>query len=163
MSEEAFKIKDLETANWAFKKLKENEDEINKNKEFADNEINKIMKWLEQENKTYEDSIRYFKGLLTEYYLQLRQDDPEAKLSTPNGRVTSRKRQPKFTFDENETFKYLEKTRPDLIKTEQKFNKTEVKKILSVTDDYKVVDENGELVNFVTVLPQGDSITIKSE
>lgn len=158
-----FKITDLETANWAFKKLKENEEVIARNKEFTDNEIDKIMQWLEEENKNYEDSINYFQGLLTEYYRELRASDPKAKLSTPYGKVTSRKRQPKFTFDDNETLKYLEKSKPELIATEKKFNKTQVKKILNVTDDNQVVDENGELVNFVIAESQDDSITIKTE
>lgn len=158
-----FKITDLETANWAFKKLKENEEDIARNKEFADNEIDKVMRWLENENRSYEDSIEYFNSLLTEYYRELRTNDPKAKLSTPNGKVTSRRRQPKFTFDEDETFKYLEKEKPELIQTEQKFNKTQVKKLLSVTDDNHVVDENGELVNFVIAEPQDDSITVKTD
>jgi len=161
--DEPFKISNLDEANWAFRKLKENKQAVDQNTELVDNEKQRLDMWLENENKAYEDSINYFEGILIEYYKELRAKDDKAKLSTPHGKVTSRKKQPKYTFDDGETFKYLEREKPELIQTEQKFNKTQVKKLLSVTDDYHVVDENGELVNFVIAEPQEDSITIKTE
>lgn len=160
---EPFKITDLETANWAFKKIKENEEVIEKNEQFAANEKEKIDHWLVSENKSYENNIDYFGGLLKEYYTKLRQADPQAKLSTPHGKVTSRKRQPKYIFDDNKVLDYLEKEKPELITISKKYNKTEIKKILNLTEDFVPVDENGEIVDFVNVQPQEESINIKTE
>lgn len=160
---ERFRITDLETANWAFKKIKENEEIIERNDTFAASEKEKIDQWLESENKSNKESIEFFEGLLTEYYMELKEEDPKARLSTPYGKVTSRKRQPKYTFDDNKVLDYLEKENPELITISKKYNKTEMKKILNVTDDFRAVDENGEIVDFVLIQPQSDSITIKTD
>lgn len=160
---ERFKITDLETANWAFKKIKENEEVIEQNEQFATNEKEKIDRWLESENATHKESINFFEGLLTEYYMELKQEDPKAKISTPYGKVTSRKRQPKYIFDDNKVLDYLEKENPDLITISKKYNKNEIKKILNLTDDYQPVDENGQLVDFVLVQPQDENIIIKTD
>lgn len=158
-----FKINDLETASWAFRKIKENEEAIEKNEQFANNEKEKIDHWLNQENERYHQSVEYFEAILTEYYRELRQEDPKARLSTPYGKVTSRKRQPKYIFDDNKVLDYLENEKPDLITVTKKYNKTEVKKILNLTDDYQPVDDNGEIVDFVLVQPQEESITVKTD
>lgn len=161
--QEGFKIDSLAKASWAFRKVKENEEAIEEIENLAGYEKSKIDEWVKSESKKHKDDIRHFKIMLIEYYKTLKEEDPKAKLSTPNGKVTSRKRQPKYEFDEDRTLDYLKENKPELVEVKEKFNKTDVKKELTVTDDYQVVDENGEILDFVKATPQTDSYTIKTE
>ena len=84
-----FKLHDLDSCNWAFRKLsaiKVKEDKIN---ELSKNEIERINKWKEEELKKTEDNKAFFEGLLTEYFIIQKQVDPKFKISTPFGKVTS--------------------------------------------------------------------------
>ena len=160
---ERFKITDLDTANWGFKKINALNARITEKKQLAEAEIERINSWLESETKADQQSIEYFEHILVEYYQELRADDPKAKLSTPYGKVTSRKKQPSWEFDDAATLEYFKANKPELIEVKESFNKTQAKKVFKPVLDAtgSVVDENGEIVGFVKAVPQGDSFSVK--
>lgn len=161
---EAFAINDLETAHWAFKKIAALNSKIKEKEDLATAEVERIKQWLTDETKSDNESISYFESLLVQYYQAERSKDAKFKLSTPHGKVTSRKRQPAWTFDDDATIAYLEANNPDNVEIKKTFNKTEIKKMFKVADDKgTVVDENGEVVPFVSAVPQGDSYTVKAD
>lgn len=157
---EPFKIDDLSTANWAMSKINELEKTIEEKQEFANLEKQKIDEWLENEEKEPKRSIEYFQGLLTMYLMALRQSDPKAKISVPNGTVSTRKKQDKWQWDDEKAIHFFEEEYPDLVQIEKKFNKSDAKKTFKNVGG-KVVDENGQLVEFITVEPQGETIVFK--
>lgn len=163
--ENRFKVTDLDTANWAFKKINALNARISEKKKLAQEEIERINAWLESENKTDQQSIEYFEHLLVEYYQELRAADPKAKLSTPYGKVTSRKKQPSWEFDDTAALEYFKSNKPELIEVKESFNKTQAKKVFTpvLNELGSVVDENGEVVDFVKAIPQGDSFSVKAE
>lgn len=161
-----FTIDTPELANWAFKKIKAMQQEIQDKKDFAQREKEKIDAWLEKETTPDQDSINFFENHLIQYYKRLQAEDPKAKLTTPNGKVQSRKRQPKWEFKDEPLIEYLKQTDPDKLETQYKYNKAEMKKQFKILDpekSSKVVDENGELIDFITVTPQEPSYTVKVE
>lgn len=162
-SEERFKITNLDAANWAFKKIDALNARIKEKQELAEAEKERIVAWLESETKSDLQSIEYFEQILVEYYQELRAADPKAKLSTPYGKVTSRKKQPSWEFDAEKTLEYFKQNNPELVEVKESFNKTQAKKVFNpVLDETgNVADENGELVEFVKAIPQGDSFTVK--
>lgn len=162
---ERFAVDSLDKANWAFKKISALNARIGEKEELAESEIERVKSWLESESKADKESIEYFEALLVNYYKRLRADDPKAKLSTPYGKVTSRKKQPSWEFDDLETLKYFKTNHPELIEVKESFNKTQAKKVFNpiLNELGSVVDENGEVVEFVKAVPQGDSFSVKAD
>src|SRR5690625_4012979 len=93
---ETFAVEDDSSANWALRKISQLIDQMNHNNSLAAVEIAKIEEWEEEENKRLQESVDYFQGLLAEYAMQKKKDDPKFKtMKLPNGRFGFRKRQPK--------------------------------------------------------------------
>jgi len=161
-----FKVTDLKSSDWAFKKINELEASIEEKKAYAESEIKRINDWLKADTESELASVDYFKFLLTQYYGELKAENPKAKLTTPHGKVTSRKQQPAITWDEQATIDYLKANDPELVKITEKFNKVDVKKLFSVKqvgDTLKLVDINGEMPDIANVAAQPDSITVKGD
>lgn len=153
-----FEVTDVDSANWCFRKITALNATVEENKRLADKERLRIDTWEKKENEVAEHSIDYFKSLLSAYFMKLREKDPKAKLSTPYGKVSSRKAT-KWNYQDEEALKnYLKENNPDLIKIEEKVIKTDLKK------RYKdgVNKETGELLPGVEVTTE-ESITIKTE
>lgn len=164
--ETGFKIDSPNLADWAFKKIKKLNQEIQDKKDFAQREKDKIDAWLKKETTPDHDSINFFENHLIQYYKQLRAENPKAKLTTPNGKVTSRKSQPKWEFKDDAVIEYLKNSAPDHLETKYSYNKTALKKELEIvneTKSSKVFDKNGELIEGITVTPQEPSYSVKLE
>lgn len=67
---ETFKIKDLKTANWAFKKLNAISNKENEINNLAGDEIARIETWQEKELNQIQQQKEYLEHLLKEYYIQ---------------------------------------------------------------------------------------------
>lgn len=164
-SETPFKISDLSGADWAFEKLASIHARMKEKEQLAEEKRFKIDTWLETVTAEDKRSAEYFEALLIAYYQELRSKDPKAKLSTPAGKVTSRKLQPKWEFNEDEAVAYFKVNHPEIVAVKESVNKTEAKKFLQpMNDEYgRVVDENGEIVLFALARPQGESYTVKAD
>ena len=149
---EGFKIEDLEGATWAFRKLRAIENKEADIKAIAEEEIARVNNWKETELK------QYFEFLLSEYYKNEKAKDKKFKLSTPYGKVTSRKSS-KWNYENEEALtKYLKDNRPELVRVEEEVNKTELKKVFKDGID----KETGEVLPFVTI-EETETITVKAE
>ena len=162
---EAFTIDNLEKANWAFRKMAALNAKIAEKEELAAAEQERIRTWLESGTKSDRESIHFFEKLLTDYYITLRVEDPKAKLTTPYGKVTSRRLQPKWEFEEEKAIEYFKQNHPEIVRvvTTTSFNKTDAKKLFNITAEGIVVDENGEIVEFAKATPQECSYTVTAE
>lgn len=164
-----FEIDGLGKADWAFRKVKEERQEIERLEKYAKEQIEKINEWLHKETLGPKQSINYMEFLLGEYYKKLREENPKAKLTTQNGKFTSRKLQPKWHFEEEKMIEYLKENDPDKILevTKITFNKTDVKKnftIMEVEGELKAIDENGQALDgIISLEPQSDSYSIKTD
>ena len=153
---EQFTIDNLEGATWAFRKLraiKAKEDEF---KKVADEEINKIQTWLENELKATQSDREYFEGLLTEYYKTEKDKDSKFKLSTPYGRVSSRTTDKYYYEDEEEIKDYCNENGLDCVRVEEELDKTACKKLCKGGFNL----ETGEVVPGVRVEKE-TSISVK--
>ncbi|KMM56546.1 hypothetical protein ACH95_17190, partial [Bacillus glycinifermentans] len=82
-----FEITDMNSLNWAFRKiaaLKTQEKEI---KALAATERQRIDEWETQELKPVADNLAFFENLVSIYHSKQLEQDPKAKtLSTPYGK-----------------------------------------------------------------------------
>ncbi|BDR67011.1 phage protein [Clostridium tetani] len=155
---EGFKITNIDEANWAFRKIRALQEEVKETNLLADKEKERIENWREKEIKTSIDNIEYFEGILTEYYMKLRSEDPKAKLNTPYGKVTSRKNKKYNWINEEGLIKYLKENNKKLIRVREEINKIEFKKV------YKngVNKETGEVLPGLEIKEE-ESISVKVE
>ncbi len=157
---EGFKVTDLESANWCLRKIKAYKDKISEADKLAESEISRISDWKDKEEKSAQESIGFFEGLLGRYLMEQRQVDEKFKVSTPYGKVSTRKLPDKWEYDEETALKWAKCNAPDLVRVKEEVNKAELKKAVKVSDG-KAIDQNGEVVPGVNIIPQGEKIVVE--
>ncbi len=156
-----FMIQDLDSANWAFRKLAAIEKKRKEIKELADKEIERIRNWQQQEEKGLNNSKEFFEGLLTEYFVRQKEVDPKFKISTPYGKVSSRKQQPKWNYEDEKVLNWLKENDTELIRIKEEVNKAELKKKYKAVGKEVITEDGGEIVEGITIEERPDSINIK--
>ena len=159
-TQERFRIDNLEAANWAFRKLAAIERKRKEIQELANKEIERIKEWQEREERSLDNSKEYFEGLLTEYFAREREKDPKFKISTPYGKVSARKQQPKWHYDEAKLIEWLKENNKDLLRVKYEPDKNEIKRVYKVVGT-NVVTDDGEIVEGITIEERPEKITIK--
>ena len=155
---EAFAINDLQGATWAFRKLRAIEEKQKEITAIAIEEKLRIDEWLSNESKSLNDDKAYFEGLLSAYYIEERAKDKKFKLSTPYGKVTSRKTEKYIYEDEQAIMDYCNMNELDVIRIKEELDKSAFKKICKGG----VNQETGEVVPGVRV-ETVESISVKAE
>ena len=158
IEQEEFKINDLQGASWAFRKLREIEKKETEIKAVAEQEKALIDKWLNDETESFRSEREYFEGLLKEYYLANKREDKRFKLSTPYGKVSSRKTKKWNYEDEDQLKEYLKANDIAAIKVKEDIDKAALKKIFK----NGVNEETGEVLPFVNI-EEVESISVKIE
>lgn len=164
---ERFRITDLESLNWAFRKLKAYKSKEQEITELAEKERARIDAWEEQEKSKLQDSIEFFEMLINEYHTKVLAEDPQAKtLSTPYGKSRARqvKPQPKKVDEKAILEHVVNNDMKEYIKPALKW--ADLKKSLTIAElDGKlvVVDENGQAVPGVEVEPEKISYKVEVE
>ena len=150
---EGFEVSDLQGATWCFRKLRAIEEKIEEVTSVAAIEIDRVTAWLAGETKSLEED----KALLNDYYVKERAKDRKFKLSTPYGKVTSRKIK-KWTYDEEVVKAYVKDEELPFIRIKEELDKAAIKK----TFKDGINTETGEYIPGITI-EEIDSITVKVE
>ena len=159
-TQERFKIDNLEAANWAFRKLAAIERKKKEVQELAQKEIERIKTWEQQEISSLNNSKEFFEGLLTEYFAREREKDPKFKISTPYGKVSARKQQPKWHYDDEKLVNWLLENDKELVRVKYEPDKNGIKKKYKIIGE-NVVTEDGEIVEGITIEERPEKVTIK--
>ena len=157
--DDRFKVQDINSANWCFRKLKAIDEKEKEVEQLAKNEIERINAWKKEELEATEGSKNYFEGLLTEYYIKQREVDEKFKLSTPYGKVSSRKQQPKWNYEDEKVVDWLEENNEKLIRIKKEVDKAAFKKFYEINGS-NVVTEDGEIVEGVMIEERADTVSI---
>lgn len=161
--DERFKVTDLESANWVFKKLdaiNSKEEEIN---DLADKEIERIKSWKDKETKKLQSSKEYLESLVVEYFKVEKEKDKRFKLNTPYGKVTSRKGSKVIQVsNEQDVINQLEQRGfNDYVKVTKKLSQSDIKKDFNVAEDGTLIDANGEILDGASIVEKPISYTVK--
>lgn len=161
--DERFKVTDLSSANWVFKKLDAINAKEQEIKKLANQELERIKEWETKELNKLLDSKSYLEHLVVEYFKEEREKDDKFKLSTPFGKVTSRKGSKVFDFkNEQDVIDQLEQRGfTDYVKTTKKLNQADMKKAFNVSDDGTVIDDNGEVLDGIRMVQKPTSYSVK--
>ena len=147
IQDEQFRIKDLSGATWAFRKLQSLSKARHQITNVAAEEIQKIADWEEREVKKLDDDMAYFEGLIEEYYRTNKAQDSKFKLSTPFGKVKSRKFKKWIYEDEEELLAYCNMNEIDVVRVKETLDKAALKKLF----EDGVNSETGEVLPFVRI------------
>ena len=168
VTEDRFIVDTPEKADWALYKLRETNETINQNKQLADKNHERSDECVERENSKANESKEYFEGLLQEYFTNERVKNPKFKFSSPNGKLSSRKQQPKWVYEESKLVDVLKDTEfvTSVPKLEKGLFKKSAKKGLdglSVVGNKVVNTNTGEVIDGVQIQEQPDKIVISTE
>lgn len=166
--EEGFVVDTLEKLSWVIRKVAYFQKEIDEVNDLAELEINRINEWKDKQLNQLESNKNFLSNKAFEYHYKVLQEDPKKKsISTPYGKVKSTNRKPSVEkVNEDELKMFVKVNKPYLLEVQEveKLNWAELKKQLNIVEingEFKVVDDDGQLVSGVTVKP-GD-ITFKVE
>ncbi|MBM7624759.1 host-nuclease inhibitor Gam family protein [Sporohalobacter salinus] len=165
--QEEFRIEDDSQANWALKKTRQLKQKRQEKEEFAQQEIDKIMKeiemieqWLEDEVSKIDDSIDCFEGLLADYAMQLKEKDENLKThSLPFGELKFRKQRPKYNYNDDKLLEFLEENEIDAVRIKKKPDKRKLKQMANRAGN-KLVLESGQVVDGVEIQERGEKFNI---
>jgi len=156
-----FRITNFEQANWALRKIRAFKKQMEENEQLAKAEIQRIQEWLQKENEKAQKSIQFFEYLIGEYLTEERKKDPKFRLSTPYGKATFRKQQPKWIYDDEKLLAFLKQSgRHQFIRVKEEVNKADLKKAVKVAGNV-VVDENGEVIEGIKVEEQPEKLVVE--
>lgn len=161
-----FQITDLDSLNWALRKVHAYDAQLKEIKSVANSERQRIDSWEQRESKGIKDSIQFFHNLIAEYHSKVLADDPKKKtLSTPYGKSksTTSKEQPD-KVDESLLLKFVEENELPFVKVEKSVKWGDLKKTLQIVEKdggQIVIDENGQVVPGVTVKPETTTFKVE--
>jgi Bacteriophage Mu Gam like protein len=160
-----FEITDLNSLNWVFRKvaaLKSKEKEI---KQVADVERQRIADWERGELSSISNSLSFFETMVQAYHAKQLAEDPKAKtISTPYGKSKTRKSaEAPEKHDEEKILQYVvDNELFGFIKQSVKWADLKKSlKIVEISGEKVVVDENGQLVPGVSVKPESISFSME--
>lgn len=161
-SKKPYEISDLNGVYWAMKKLKGIKDGLEEKKAFYDKERKALDNWLEEVENSANSEKAYFEGLLFDYYQKELAKNEKAKISTPIGKLTKR-RSSKREYQEEVLLNELKNKGYSFlinVKTEESVDKKGLQKEIGerfqVSESGKVITENGEILEGVTITEQVD-------
>ena len=160
---EQWGIGDLGSANWALRKITALEEANKEARQLADEERKRIDDWEKKETQSNQDAITFFQQKLGEYLMILRKNDPKAKIKTPYGSVTTRKKPDSWEYGEQAVAELEAAGLDEFVTTKvtKSVIKADFKKVVSVTENGNVVTPDGEVLKSIKVVPQGFDIVVK--
>lgn len=148
---EGFAVDSMEKAEWALKKIAEHKAECKRIADFANEQIAKIQAWAEEQAEAHENDVKFFEGLLMPFAAAELEGKKTKTLKMPSGKM-SFKKATTYERDEKALLAFVKETgMVDFVKVEEKLNWNEMKKSCTVTEDGKLVTEDGEIVPSVRV------------
>lgn len=161
--EERFVIDTDELAEWALRKIKETESEIEKVEYFAETQIRQIENWKMKQTDDHHNSIDYFQSLLAEYAQRKREEDPKFKsITLPSGNIGFRKKPVRWVYNDEQVLKTLENEKMnDFIKVEKKLDKRSIKKAFEVAGDKVINPDTGQVIEGIEIQEQGESLNVR--
>lgn len=156
---ERFSIENDDQLKWAFQMMEEKRKEIRAKKDM----IQQATDYYESQIKDLRQDIDYFKGLAMQYAEEQADEDPNWEFKeSPYGRIIRKKEKTDLVVsDEQALINHLKGTEFVEHVEEEKLKWGDLKKTLSTPDREHVVNNDGELVDGVTVVTKPSELVMK--
>lgn len=161
-----FSINDDNVADWALRKIAEENAELDRLKDLAEQQIKEINLKIKHEEDVVNRRTSFLKGCLNQYFKTVPHKSTKTQESYKllSGSLVMKLASQKMIKDDVELVEYLHKNdMSEYIKTEEKPMWAEFKKNLSIVDG-KVIDiTTGEVVDVVKVEQVPESFDVKTK
>ncbi|GIM47590.1 phage protein [Collibacillus ludicampi] len=159
---ESFVIDTKEKAVWALRKLAKIRREMEENQSIADKEIERIKLWLEDVNGALQKDAEYFESLLQAYHRMVLEENPKAKtIKLPHGTLKARKQEPDYIRDEEKLLAWTKENQPEAVKVKENVDWSTLKKMIVSTENGVAIDENGQVIEGITVVDRGIKFSVE--
>ncbi len=147
-TKESFVINNDKTALWAARKIKEEQAEMERQRELAESEIQRL-KYLQQEYQDrFERRTANLKNLLFDYFHTVPRKATKTQESYKLLDFTLRlkKQNPEFVRDEEILTAWAKENTPELVKVKESTDWANLKKLTAVDGENVVFAESGEII-----------------
>lgn len=155
-----FEIKDDAGAEWALRKIREAERDRAMWKAHYEEQLKKV-------NEAADATVDYMTALLADYFETVPHKSTKTQESyqLPTAKLVRKQQQPKFDIDEERACAWLfDNGYQNMLKAKVCVNWAELKKVVSITPDgTSIVDDNGVIVEGVTVTMRPDVFKVEME
>jgi phage host-nuclease inhibitor protein Gam len=159
---ESFVIDTKEKAVWALRKLAKIRREMEENQSIAEKEIERIKAWLEDVNGSLQKDAEFFESLLQAYHRKVLEENPKSKtIKLPHGTLKARIQEPDYIRDEEMLLAWAKENRPEAVKVKESVDWSSLKKTIVSTANGVAIDENGQVVEGVTVVERGIKFSVE--
>lgn len=110
--------------------------------ERRDRELAETDAWYKPDKETRSMQIANVEALISDFYMRQYEQNPHYRFKSRNGNVSKRKNT-KFDHDDKRLVNLVD---PKFVKTTKKLDWSAYKKTLTVMDDGRCVNEDGEIV-----------------
>lgn len=159
----AWRITDDGCADWACRKIAEEKAELDRIRELADAQIQKIEEKVAAAERRFQNGTRFLTGKLAEYFETVPHKTTKTKASYRllSGTLTRKFGGTTMKQDDEKLAQFLKNSgQLEFIKTEEKPRWGDFKKRLEIMGGSVVDKETGEIVEGVTVETKPDTFTV---
>ena len=159
----AWRITDDGCADWACRKIAEEKAELDRIRELADAQIQKIEEKVAAAERRFQNGTRFLTGKLAEYFETVPHKTTKTKASYRllSGTLTRKFGSTTMKQDDEKLVQFLKDSgQLEFIKTEEKPRWGDFKKRLEIMGGSVVDKETGEIVEGVTVETKPDTFTV---
>ena len=154
-------------ADWAVKKIGEEQAEFERLKELAELNISRLKERIEKEKEQFERRTSYLTALLEEYFEtvppnRLNKAATQESYKLLSGKLVRKYPSREIKYKDDDLVEFLKTSAPEYIKTEQKPMWGEYKKTLTFSDS-GAVTADGELVPCITVTTTPEKFEVKPD
>ena len=151
---EPFKIDNDQKAEWALAKIREEQAEAMRIMNVCKSMILHYEEQMKKAEEGLEKKTAYLKGQLEQYFdsVEKRRTKTQEVYKLPSGTLRRKYPGPQFKRDDDALVKWLkERNMNEYVKVKETADWASLKKMVQIAGD-KIVDENGEVVEGITVV-----------
>ena len=158
-------ITDDACADWALKKIKAEQDELDRITSLAEMEITRMKEQIETARRRYEQNTAFLTSMLERYFDTV--EHKRTKTGTEsyrllNGQLVRKPAAAKMQPDDEKLVEWLRSAgREDLIKVEPKAKWGELKKCLTIVGELAMIADTGEIVDGVEIVETPAAFSVK--
>lgn len=161
---ESFRIDNDEKAEWALAKIREEQAEAMRIMNVCKSMILHYESELKKAEEDLDKRTAYLKGQLEQYFgmVKTKRTKTQEVYKLPSGTLKRKYPGPKFKRDDKALIDWLKDRQMNgYIKVKESPDWASIKKTITLTKDNVVVDENGEIVDGVTVVDRPPTFEVE--
>lgn len=151
-------------AEWSLKKLQEEQVELQRYINICERLILEYEYKIKKVKERHEQSTSFLKGKLFEYFnsVKVKETKTQKSYKLPTATLKLKVQQPEIVKNEEKLLEYVKANSTEFLKVKETVDWVELKKKLIFEND-KVIDENGQILDCVTLVNRQPKFEIEFE